>query len=527
MRDAQHHVLRIDHTLGRTPLPGPISTTPGVHQVRLSKVGYAPYSEIFHVYPQRVASLLVDMVPIAGVLRVRTGGDKARVFVDGKFSGETPTDIELLTGPHTVRVVRSGFHEEIFTVNASPGLFIDRDVQLRELPAHVKLKRQVSSEPRRLSNRWWIWTLSVLGAAAVATAVIVPTVYASRSPCQRADVELCFSINVGQGDAGGGHDAASRGGGAVLMRGLRLAVLMVIPVGIAAAGRPADSQTESLPSKGARHAAWEVRHTRHKTKGGSRRQTGRLPRLAQQKKLHAKKRDDRQATPTRGPGRLRAWHELPPPPPPKPPRPGIWRKGGNDCKEFGAPRITDFVINGHRFTPRWIARTLHGVIADHCRSKNYTDLLPLDGGTVGISHFAAGSLRTLYRHMDLRKYFGKHAEHIPARPYRFGWWRAGMWRFLHSPESRAVQQRAWKAYITPVLMEALKHGWSTDRELAIAAGVGNSLGPVGFVRLARRHRWNPEETLLAYARMTAHKERRRLRINREFPRDDLLSWLPP
>src|SRR5204862_5316973 len=64
------------------------------------------------------------------------------------------------------------------------------------------------------------------------------------------------------------------------------------------------------------------------------------------------------------------------------PRTGPWHPGGNDCREFGAPRLDAFVIEGHRFTPRWIARALHGVIADHCGSKRYFDLMALDGGTV-------------------------------------------------------------------------------------------------------------------------------------------------
>jgi hypothetical protein len=206
-----------------------------------------------------------------------------------------------------------------------------------------------------------------------------------------------------------------------------------------------------------------------------------------------------------------------------------WRpQPATDCREEGAARITAFTLLGHRFTPRWIARTLHGVIADHCRSKDYHDLYALDGGTVGISHFASGSLRTLHRHMDLRRYFGEHAAHIPRRPYSHGWWRAGMRRFLYSPESRQVQQRAWKAFISPALIAALQHGWSTDRELAIAAGVANSLGSIGFARLARRNLWSPERTLQDYARMTAHKERRRIRIDREFPRDErVAAWRAP
>ncbi len=58
--------------------------------------------------------------------------------------------------------------------------------------------------------------------------------------------------------------------------------------------------------------------------------------------------------------------------------------------------------------------------------------------------------------------------------------------------------------------------------------MANSLGAIGFARLASWRRWNPEDTLHYYAKMTSHKERRRLRINREFPReDDLVSLATP
>ncbi len=190
------------------------------------------------------------------------------------------------------------------------------------------------------------------------------------------------------------------------------------------------------------------------------------------------------------------------------------------CASASGMRIIGFTIDDHRFTPRWIARTLHGVIANHCHSKTYRDMIPLDGGTVGICHFASGSLRTLYRQMNAHAYFGEHAHQIPDRPYGLSWWRDGMRRFLYSPEAQDTQIRAWQAYITPSLRAALRHRWSTDRDLAIAAGVANSLGVGGFTGLATRARWNPERTLMLYSLLTSHKERRRLRLNYEFPPDD-------
>ncbi len=199
-----------------------------------------------------------------------------------------------------------------------------------------------------------------------------------------------------------------------------------------------------------------------------------------------------------------------------PPPPG--RSQFGDCGNPGAGLRGGFTVRGHEFTPLWIDRTLHGVIAARCESKTYRDILSLDGGTVGIAHFASGSLLTLYNEMDARRYFGRDARDVPERPFALPWWREGMRRFLASPEAKAAQQRAWRAYISPALDAALQHGWSTDRQLAIAASVANSLGAYGFQHLAEENRWDPERTLWTYSRLSAHKERRRQRLDVEFPR---------
>jgi len=57
----------------------------------------------------------------------------------------------------------------------------------------------------------------------------------------------------------------------------------------------------------------------------------------------------------------------------------------------------------------------------------------------------------------------------------------------------------------------------SERELAIAASIANSLGAGGFAVLAQQAGWTAERALLIYARMSAHKERRRQRLNSIFP----------
>ena len=184
-----------ERPVGRTPLAGPYPAPPGEHRVRVSRLGFAPYSEALRVYKGKVAGLLVEMIPIAGVLQLRVNVAGSRVFIDGKYAGDAPIELELVTGPHNVRVAHRGYREEIFSVSAAPGSTIDRDVQLVEMAAHQALQQQIEAPPARLSSRWWVWPIGVIAAGGIAAAVIVPTVYSSRSPCQRADAEICVPVH--------------------------------------------------------------------------------------------------------------------------------------------------------------------------------------------------------------------------------------------------------------------------------------------------------------------------------------------
>jgi len=175
------------------------------------------------------------------------------------------------------------------------------------------------------------------------------------------------------------------------------------------------------------------------------------------------------------------------------------------------------------------------VIARGGQSKTYTDLLPLDGGTVGIAHFATGGLASLYREMDTQAFFGKSREEMIAgfsgkcRPegksgndtgwgcFSQAWWHDGMQRFLASPDAKETQNRAWLALMKPSIDAALAHGWTDSRSLAIAMGITNSLGSGGFRKLADNHGWRAEEVLTAYVGDNEHRKRRRDAINAAFP----------
>ncbi len=183
-----------------------------------------------------------------------------------------------------------------------------------------------------------------------------------------------------------------------------------------------------------------------------------------------------------------------------------------------------------------ISNILFKVISREGKSKNYTDVIPLDGGTVGIAHFAVGGLGDLYREMDTEKYFGKSATEIIAnystacRPagksgndtgwgcYSKAWWLKGIKEFVNSQESKQIQDRAWSNKMRPVIEAALSHHWNSPREIAIALGISNSIGGSGFNRLAAQNQWDAESTLTAYVGSNKHRLRRKGAIDKHYPR---------
>lgn len=180
--------------VGTTPLPDVIKLGAGEHTIRVVRPGFAPYIDVFKVRDGKVTRIEVELVPIAGVLQIKASVDKARVFVDNKFVGETPLSTELKVGPHEVKVAHFGYQDAKLAVSAVAGEVLERDVMLIELPAGQNPYKQAAPKARWF-EKWWVWTLGAAGVAAVAVAIIVPTVYASRSVCQRLNADVCIPIS--------------------------------------------------------------------------------------------------------------------------------------------------------------------------------------------------------------------------------------------------------------------------------------------------------------------------------------------
>lgn len=187
----------IDGThIATIPHAGPVLVTPGHHHLRLTQLGYAPFEQQIQVLSGRVLTIEVEMLPIAGVLLLRSDPPNAAVYVDDQNIAQTPCELELQTGPHTIAVKLEGYYPETFSLPISSGTLADRTVRLIPLPYDVNPKRPVRLQVHPWYTRWWVWPLIIGGTAALTVAIVVPVVYATRNDCDKLGAEVCFPIMV-------------------------------------------------------------------------------------------------------------------------------------------------------------------------------------------------------------------------------------------------------------------------------------------------------------------------------------------
>lgn len=183
--------------MGQTPFKEVIPLSAGEHTIRVSRLGFTPYIDVFKVKAGQTTRIEVDLTPISGVLGVTSNavkdGPAVRVFIDDKFFGKAPLETEVPLGNHQVRVERPGYYSETFSIKSEPGKRIDKDVDLKPLPADQN-PYLVKQPQVKWYQKWWVWTIAAVGVAAVATAIIVPVVLSQRTIC--TEVDVCTTIDA-------------------------------------------------------------------------------------------------------------------------------------------------------------------------------------------------------------------------------------------------------------------------------------------------------------------------------------------
>ena len=168
----------------------PILTEPGEHALRVRLEGYSEYTDVVRVVAGRDLEVPVDLIPISHVLLVESDPVGARVFVDDNYSGDTPTELELRDGTHTLRLSLAGYDPLIQTFEASAG---HRD----------SLRLTLSLTPPAAAPQWFedpiVWIVTgavVLVAAGITVGVIVATNQPSATQTFCTDANQCLRFNT-------------------------------------------------------------------------------------------------------------------------------------------------------------------------------------------------------------------------------------------------------------------------------------------------------------------------------------------
>jgi hypothetical protein len=168
--------------VGTVPLAPIGKLMPGEHTIKIEKPGFAPYIDVFRIERKKPTKLEVQLVPVAGVLRIKANVEAARVYVDGKFIGEVPLVKEVNVGARAIQVSKGGYKDFFQNVSTVAGEDVNLDVVLDELPVGANPYKPPPPPPAKWHQKWWVWTVSAIGVGVVVTAVVVPAYYATRDP---------------------------------------------------------------------------------------------------------------------------------------------------------------------------------------------------------------------------------------------------------------------------------------------------------------------------------------------------------
>jgi hypothetical protein len=181
--------------IGITPL-APHILPPGDHTIKVTKLGFSPFIDVFNINKKKETKLTVEPQPVAGVIKVTVNQEQSHVFVDGKFIGEAPLTAEVGVGARAIQVSKGGFKDYFQNVDAVAGQEVSMEVALEELPAGMNPYKLAAPPPPKLYEKWWVWTAAAGGVAAVVIAIVVPVVYAGKDPVKDFGATYNFSVGA-------------------------------------------------------------------------------------------------------------------------------------------------------------------------------------------------------------------------------------------------------------------------------------------------------------------------------------------
>jgi hypothetical protein len=182
--------------VGQTPLAAPIVRKPGTYTLKIVKRGFTEFIDVVTIKARKETKLDIDLLPIAGVVRITANVKAARVFVDGKFLGETPLETDVALGPKAIKITKGGYRELVKKLDVVAGQTINLDVTLEELPVGSNPFRPAPARATRWYEKWWLWAIVAGGATALALSIALPSYYLTRDPIATFNPRFCWGAGV-------------------------------------------------------------------------------------------------------------------------------------------------------------------------------------------------------------------------------------------------------------------------------------------------------------------------------------------
>lgn len=170
--------------VGTAPL-APMQLPPGTYTVRVARPGYTEFTDVVTIRAGEDTRIEADLMAVSMVLHVSTEPEGGRVFLDGRFAGTTPVDVEVLDGTHSIRVTRQGYRDAVREITGRAGRTEDLHLDLERL-SEEELREQglAPPEPPEWYEKPMTWLLVGGGALAVALGVVLVVVVTSDEPSQ-------------------------------------------------------------------------------------------------------------------------------------------------------------------------------------------------------------------------------------------------------------------------------------------------------------------------------------------------------
>ena len=179
--------------LAMTPMDLPVPVTTGDHSIKITRLGFAPYIDVFSTKGKREVKVEVELIPVSGVLHVKSNIPGARVLVDGKYMGEVgdaPLDTEVDVGPRAVEVSKVCFKPFFKNVMAVAGQDQTVEVALEDLPIADNPCKPLPPEAPKWYKKPGLWLGIAAGVLAVGGGVAAGTYFGTLDPLRDADMKF-------------------------------------------------------------------------------------------------------------------------------------------------------------------------------------------------------------------------------------------------------------------------------------------------------------------------------------------------